>query len=94
MATPDICPNCGELVPEGAKACPECGACEETGWSDNGRADALGIPHDDDDFKYDEFVRRELEGLGPPPRKWNWVWTLTALILLVVFGSIFFALFK
>lgn len=86
MAAPDICPNCGELVPEGARACPECGADEETGWSDNGRADALGIPHDEE-FDYNEYVRREMEGLEPK-RKNTGLWTVTAIVLLVVFGWI------
>ncbi len=28
------CPNCGAEVPINAKACPECGSDEETGWSE------------------------------------------------------------
>jgi hypothetical protein len=28
------CPNCGAAVPLKAKACPECGSDEETGWSE------------------------------------------------------------
>ena len=27
------CPHCGEKVPSGALACPECGSDNETGWS-------------------------------------------------------------
>ncbi|NJK63905.1 MAG: hypothetical protein HC921_15570 [Synechococcaceae cyanobacterium SM2_3_1] len=31
------CPNCGANVPVKAKACPECGSDEETGWSEAAR---------------------------------------------------------
>ena len=81
--TPDVCPNCGELVPPKAKACPECGACEETGWSDEARADALGIP--DDTFDYDEYVKREFEGENPK-RKFGALWFITAVVLLGIFA--------
>jgi hypothetical protein len=30
--TPDECPNCGADVWPRGKACPECGACEDTNW--------------------------------------------------------------
>ena len=79
--TPDVCPVCGEMVPDNAKACPECGACEETGWSDDAKADALGLP--DDSFNYDEYVKREFEGENPK-RKFGAVWFVTGAILLAV----------
>lgn len=78
---PDVCPNCGQLVPPKAKACPECGACEETGWSDEARADSLGIPSEE--FDYNEFVKREFEG-EKPRRKFGAVWVITAAILLAL----------
>ncbi len=40
--TPDVCPNCGAEVPPSAKACPECGSDEKTGWSEKARYDHLG----------------------------------------------------
>ena len=76
---PDVCPNCGELVPDNAKSCPECGSCEETGWSDDARADQLGIPADS--FDYDEYVKREFEG-EKPKRKLEPIWVVTAIALL------------
>jgi hypothetical protein len=33
--TPEVCPVCGENVPRGAEACPECGACHESGWKED-----------------------------------------------------------
>lgn len=84
--TPDICPVCGEVVPEKAKACPECGACEETGWSDEGKADALGIPGDN--FDYNEYIKREFEG-ETHKRQYGGLWIITATILLAAFAWYF-----
>ena len=33
--TPEVCPNCGALVPRQAACCPECGADEKTGYIGN-----------------------------------------------------------
>ena len=87
--TPEICPNCGEEVPPKAKACPGCGACEETGWSDEARAEAAGIPSDE--FDYDEFVQREFEG-KKAKRKFGGLWVVTAIVLLGLFAWMFFGL--
>jgi uncharacterized membrane protein YvbJ len=80
--SPEVCPNCGALVPRKAKCCPECGADEETGWSESAQAANLGIP--DDQFDYDEFVKEEF-GHRPKPGGIHWVWWITALILLLIF---------
>ena len=55
--TPEICPNCGAEVPRGAKACPQCGSDEQTGWSEEAATGGLDLP--DEDFSYDDFVKRE-----------------------------------
>ena len=58
MKTPEECPVCGEDVPRGALACPECGADERSGWrEDAGATDGLDLP--DEEFDYGEFVQRE-----------------------------------
>jgi hypothetical protein len=41
-----ICPVCGEEVPRGAKSCPECGACEKSGWGDT-YLDGIDLPDED-----------------------------------------------
>lgn len=86
--TPDVCPNCGEEVPPKATACPGCGACEETGWSEGAAADGLGLP--DEDFDYEDFVKREFEG-KEPKRKLGALWILTAIILIGVLAWFFAA---
>ena len=55
--TPEVCPNCGAEVPCNAKACPECGSDEKTGWSETAYASGLGLP--DEEFDHDEFVKEE-----------------------------------
>ena len=84
--TPDVCPNCGEEVPAKAKACPGCGACEATGWSEDAHAEALGIPSES--FDYEEFVKREFEG-EKPKQKVRWVWLVTGVVLLAIFAWAF-----
>jgi len=80
---PDICPQCGALVPANKKSCPECGADEDTGWSDSATADRLGIP--DDNFNYDEFVKEEFGPRRIKPRGIHWIWWVTALALIGLF---------
>lgn len=81
---PEICPQCGALVPPNALACPDCGSDYETGWSDRATAQRLGLP--DDEFDYEEFVREEFSsGSAQPalrPRGISWLWWLVALGLV------------
>lgn len=79
MAVPENCPNCGAEVPRRAKACPECGSDEKTGWSEQAGVQSLDLP--DDEFNYDEFVEREF---GRPQRpKLKIFWWAVAVVLLV-----------
>ncbi len=79
--TPEICPCCGAEVPRNAKACPECGADENTGWSEEAGASGLDLP--DMDFDYEEFVKREFGGgKNPMPRGIHWFWWVVAILLL------------
>jgi hypothetical protein len=78
---PETCPNCGAEVPHHAKACPECGSDEETGWSEQARYDSLDLP--DENFNYEEFTRREFGGEKVVPRGLHWFWWLVAVLLLL-----------
>ncbi len=77
---PEICPNCGAEVPPDAKACPECGSDEKTGWSEEARADQLGLP--DESFDYKDFVKREFGPQRPIPRGIHWFWWIVALVVV------------
>lgn len=78
---PEVCPVCGEDVPRGAKACPGCGADHRSGWRED--ADTYtGLDLPDEDFDYDEFVRKEF-GASPKPVGLSPVWWVSAILLLV-----------
>ena len=77
---PDTCPNCGAEVPPKAKACPECGACEQTGWSENADVGDLGIP--EESFDYNEFVKREFGAKKILPRGIGWFWWVISLVAI------------
>jgi hypothetical protein len=77
---PAICPHCGAEVPARAKACPECGADESTGWSEVAGEDGLDLPNEN--FDYEEFTRREFGGELAKPAGFHWFWWLVAVVLL------------
>ena len=79
----DLCPNCGAELPPRAKACPECGSDEQTGWSEEARADGLGLP--DESFDYNDFVKREFSQESSVPRGIHWFWWVVALVVLIAF---------
>jgi hypothetical protein len=87
MKTPETCPNCGADVPPNAKACPECGSDENTGWSDETHVDGIDLP--EENFNYDEFVKREFGSKKALPRGINWLWWIVALLLLAAFVMLF-----
>ena len=81
--TPEVCPNCGAEIPARARACPECGSDEQTGWSEEGQSDGLGLP--EESFDYDDFIKREFGGEGPVPRGIHWFWWVVGLVLVLAF---------
>lgn len=78
--TPEICPVCGESVPPRAQACPECGADHNSGWKED--ADLTGeLGIDEEEFDYDDFVKREFEGREPGGGL-KPIWWITGIVLL------------
>ena len=75
--TPETCPNCGADVPHRAKACPECGACDQTGWAEGAEVGDLGIP--EESFDYNEFVKNEFGVKRALPRGIGWFWWIVSL---------------
>ena len=96
MASHDgYCPNCGAEVPTEAIACPECGSCEETGWSGKAKYDQIGVDYDDA-FDYESFVQEEFgDGNGKSRAKspMRWVWTIVAILLIALFIKHYLRLF-
>ena len=81
LRTPEICPVCGEDVPLGRLACPECGADHNSGWRKDADAyDGIGLP--DEEQTYDEFVQQEF-GESPKPVGIKPVWWITAILLIM-----------
>jgi hypothetical protein len=85
---PGQCPACGEWVPKGLAACPDCGACEKSGWKDDDDMrtyDGLDLP--DDEFDYDEFVAREFGGkAGPVSGNGRSLWFWVGVVLAIIFA--------
>ena len=80
---PETCPNCGAEIPPSAKACPECGSDERTGWSEDAQASGLDLP--EEHFDYSDFVKKEFGGRRPVPRGIRWWWWLVAIAVLITF---------
>lgn len=80
MATPppDECANCGAAIPRGARACPECGADERTGWRETSIYDGLDLPDD-------AYADEPSAAPGRPRRRagLKWLWIIAGLLLLV-----------
>lgn len=89
-APPTECANCGTAIPRKAKACPECGADERTGWRENEdtRYDGLDLPESAyTDDSTPEAPSRRAGRDGPP-----WYWIAVGLILaaLLILGVVSF----
>ena len=88
LKSPESCPVCGEDVPRGSLACPECGADHNSGWREDADAyDGLDLP--DEDFDYEDFIRKEFTQT-PKPAGIKTFWWIAAIILTVLFVIIYF----
>lgn len=82
LEPPEVCPVCGEDVPRKSLACPECGADHNSGWRlDADVHDGLDLP--EEDFDYNDFVRREFGSRVKPPGI-KMIWWITAIIVLAL----------
>ena len=85
-----FCHQCGAALPGEVAACPECGSCEETGWSERAQYEAMGVDYDAEEFDYEVFVKSEFgEEERRPPAK-QWFLGLVAAILAVLFLFLIF----
>jgi len=84
FAAPTECPVCGEPVPRGAKACPDCGADERSGWNEDApRYDGLDLPAEAfaDEGTERAARRRHARGL--------WVVVAVGLLVLLIITLVF-----
>ena len=87
LKAPEICPVCGEDVPRGSLACPECGADHNSGWREDADIyDAVDLP--DEKFNYDNFIREEF-GSPAKPAGIQRLWWIIAVLLLLAFVAIY-----
>lgn len=82
QSAPSECANCGAAIPPSARACPECGADDRTGWRESSLYDGLDLPDsafEDDSSSCSDQPRRAT------PRRINgvaWYWWLAGLLML------------
>ncbi|MEM6910176.1 MAG: hypothetical protein AAF555_01215 [Verrucomicrobiota bacterium] len=78
------CPACGREVPIGPQGCPHCSSPRKSrsrkGWQQPSSLDGLNLPQED--FDYEDFVRREFGEGKKPSLGLHPVWLWTGLILL------------
>ena len=81
LPPPEECANCGAAIPPDAKACPECGADERTGWRESSVYDGMDLPNEawaDDESPAPERGTRSVNGIA-----WYW-WGLGILLLFLI----------
>lgn len=78
------CPHCGASLAEDAEFCVACGASEESGWVD--QDDAPWDDRREEDFDYDDFLRREFPDQAPvtewPSARRAWFAVVVVLLCL------------
>jgi hypothetical protein len=86
LPPPAECANCGAAIPRSAKACPECGADERTGWRETSLYDDLDLP----ETAYEEPAtadrarrqrERSVNGIA-----WYWWCVGVALVIFLALG--------
>lgn len=86
-SAPSECAQCGAAIPPRARACPECGADERTGWRESSIYDGLDLPDEttsDDEAASRESLRR-VNGLP-------WYWWCVGVAILLLLGLSFLGL--
>lgn len=85
LSPPDECANCGADIPRNARACPECGADERTGWRESSIYDGLDLPGDDDERdSVDASGGRD----GRGGLAWYWIAAFILVVATLVLGAL------
>jgi hypothetical protein len=77
--TPFTCPVCGEELSADDRACPSCGACERSGWSQEAMYDGLDLPE-----PYDSEHPTHDANSQPLMVRYAWVVALVLIIALTL----------
>ena len=87
---PDECAQCGAAIPARAKACPECGADERTGWRQADPYDGLNLPGE----AFEDESRDKNQDTAPAARVNGvpWYWWTVGVILLILLATSFLGL--
>lgn len=83
---PDECAHCGAEIPRTAKACPECGADERTGWREKSVYDGLNLPDEVFEDEASDGDRRPLNTARVNGVAWYW-WLVGIILLVLLAGS-------
>lgn len=82
---PSECAQCGAEIPRTARACPECGADERTGWRESSVYDGLDLP----DAAWTDDAAAARSGRPGSSRDVNglpWYWWCVGVGLLLLLG--------
>ncbi len=83
-SAPAECPVCGTTVPPRARACPECGADERSGWNeDTAYLDGVDLPGDNSSGDEENPSRPT----GPAGLRWRW-WITAVLVLASIVAAV------
>jgi hypothetical protein len=79
------CPSCGAEVQVGSRGCPQCLSGKGSKWDQDEYLDGVDVPEDQEEFDYNDYIKREFGGRGasrlkPPSIAWKW-W-ITGVLLL------------
>jgi hypothetical protein len=86
LPPPEECANCGAAIPRNAKACPECGADERTGWREQSVYDGLDLPAEAFERSDDKGASRRTARVNGIP--WYWWCVGIALVVLIAVGAL------
>lgn len=86
---PAECAQCGAAIPPNARACPECGADERTGWRETSIYDGLDLPGDGDDADDGGNARSHRSASNRRVNGVAWYWWCIAVAVLVWIGLSF-----
>jgi hypothetical protein len=79
---PAECANCGAAIPRNAKACPECGADEKTGWRETSIYDGMDLPEEAWRDDTDATANRRIQ--SPRVNGVPWYWWVMGIVLLAL----------